>query len=146
MYSVLIWQIKAYSLILCIPTKKPKSPTEFLSKPSTDLISVLLGCQKWGRKKKHRTSTHSQNLHFLRVTSALFWAIVRCPVNHLKSPAQLRESHFMIPCVSCLCHPTVIQVQYKYFQTCLRQLLKTKVDTYGSLSQRETLLLGDPVS
>lgn len=117
----------------------------FVLRPSTDLVRVLLGCQKWGRKKKrHRTSTqskpsfprsyfssvsgHSQGVQF---TSCIYF-------KSLKSPAQLRESHVMIPCVSLLCPPTVIQVQHQ----CPSDL--PEVDTDGSLSQRETLLLGDP--
>lgn len=132
----------------------------FVLRPSTDLIRVLLGCQKWGRKKKkgtepaltvktfikrHRTSTYSQNLHFLGVSSALFWATVKvysppAAILHVPEESSTAEGESLHDsmCPSYLCPPTVIQVQHQ----CPSDL--PEVDTDGSLSQRETLLSGDP--
>lgn len=73
--------------ILFVYQLKPESPPEFLCRPSTDLLSVFHGCQKGGRKKRHRTSTHSQNLHFLGVTSALFWATVKVSSSPSEEPS-----------------------------------------------------------
>lgn len=89
-------------------------------------------------KKRHRTSTqskpsfprsyfssvsgHSQGVQF---TSCIYF-------KSLKSPAQLRESHVMIPCVSLLCPPTVIQVQHQCPSTCLRLTL-TAASVRGKL-------------
>lgn len=60
----------------------------FVLRPSTDLVRVLLGCQKWGRKKKGTEPALSQNLHFLGVISALFRATVKV----YSSPAAFTSS------------------------------------------------------
>lgn len=116
----------------------------FVLRPSTDLVRVLLGCQKWGRKKKAQNQHSVKTFISSELLQLCFGPQSRCTVHQLhllqvpeeSSPAEGESRHdsMCFTPVSSHCHPGAAPVSFNL----------PEVDTDGSLSQRETLLLGDP--